>query len=221
MKHRALVVSVLIGATLMLSSTFAAPPLPAMDLAISKYLGTTRQEEIILNRIVPYAGAHVGGVHVDTRTNPPRIYLFDSANNRILGFKGWQPAILPNGPYPCADIVIGQPGMWDAGSANGNSTQFLPPTAATLALMSFPFVSSSGESPRSGMMATDAAGNFYLVDLCNNRVLMYHDPFETDQLADQVWGQSTFTNRSPNNIRTTPAASADTLHTQRSPTSTG
>ncbi|MCX7004005.1 MAG: NHL repeat-containing protein, partial [bacterium] len=69
-------------------------------------------------------------------------------------------------------------------------------------------------------MATDAAGNFYLVDLCNNRVLRYDDPFETDQIADQVWGQGAFTNRSPNNIRTTPTASADTLHTQRSPNGT-
>jgi len=197
-------------------TAFAATPLPALDLAISKYLGTPRQEEITCNRIVPYAGVHIGGVHVDTSKNPPRIYLFDSANNRVLGFKGWKPATLPNGPYPWADIVIGQPGLWDAGTANGNSTQFLPPSAATLALMSFPFVSSTGESPRSGMMATDAAGNFYLVDLCNNRVLKYIDPFATDQIADQVWGQSTFTNRAPNNTRTPRTASADTLHTQRS-----
>ncbi|MCX7003213.1 MAG: hypothetical protein NTV22_08070 [bacterium] len=208
MKHRALLVSVLMGATLTQIGAFAATPLPALDLAISKYLGTTRQEEIMLNRIVPYAGAHIGGVHVDTRTNPPRIYLFDSANNRILGFNGWKPVTLPNGPYPAADIVIGQPGLWDAGSANGNSTQYLPPTAATLALMSFPFVSSTSESPRSSMMATDAAGNFYLVDLCNNRVLKYNDPFATDQIADQVWGQSTFTNRAP-------GTSATALHTQR------
>ncbi len=168
----------------------------------------------MMNRIVPYAGTHIGGVHVDTSKNPARIYLFDSANNRILGFNGWQPATLPNGPYPSADIVIGQPGMWDVGAANGNSTQFLPPTAATLALLPFPFVVSTGESPSSSMMATDAAGNFYLVDLCNNRVLKYIDPFETDQVADHVWGQSTFTNRSPNNTPTPPPTRANTLYTQ-------
>jgi len=214
MQHHRSALSTVTAFSFAASAAFAATPLPALDLAISKYLGTTRQEEIMLNRIVPYAGAHIGGVHVDTSKNPPRIYLFDAANNRILGFNGWKPATLPNGPYPCADIVIGQPGMWDVGSANGNSTQFLPPTAATLALMSYPFVSSTSESPRSGMMATDAAGNFYLVDLCNNRVLKYSDPFATDQIADEVWGQATFTNRSPDNTHTPPPPSASTLYTQ-------
>ncbi len=214
MKHISLVVSVLIGVMLTLSAAFAATPLPAMDLAISKFLGTTRQEEIMLNRIVPYAGAHVGGVHVDTSKNPPRIYLFDSANNRILGFNGWQPVTLPNGPYPSADIVIGQPALWDTGTANGDSTHFLPPSAATLALLPFPYVSSTSEAPRSGMMATDTNGNFYVVDLCNNRVLKYNDPFETDQIADDVWGQTTFTNRSPNNGTAAPTTSASTLRTQ-------
>ncbi len=214
MNHRQLTLSTLSAFSLAASAAFAATPLPALDLAISKYLGTTRQEEIMVNRIVPYAGAHIGGVHVDTSKNPPRIYLFDSANNRILGFNGWKPVTLPNGPYPHADIVIGQPAMWDAGSVNGNSTKFLPPTAATLALMSYPFVSSVSESPRSSMMATDAAGNFYLLDLCNNRVLKYNDPFETDQIADQVWGQTSFTNRSPDNTHTPPSPRNNTLYTQ-------
>jgi len=214
MKRNRLLTAAFIGAVCTVAIPFAATPLPALDLAISKYLGTTRQEEIMLNRIVPYAGAHVGGVHVDTHKNPPRIYLFDSANNRILGFNGWQPVTLPNGPWPSADIVIGQPAMWDAGAANGNNLQFLPPSAATLALLPFPYVSSTSEAPRSGMMATDAAGNFYVVDLCNNRVLKYNDPFATDQIADEVWGQATFTNRSPNNTTTPPTTSAGTLRTQ-------
>ncbi len=201
-------------AALTAASSFAATPLPALDVAISKYLGTTRQEEIMLNRIVPYAGAHIGGIHVDTSRTPARLYIFDSANNRILGYRQWSPATLPNGPFPPADIVIGQPAMWDAGTANSDNTRFLPPRADTLALLPFPYVSSTAEAPRSGMMATDAAGNFYLVDLCNNRVLKYVDPFETDQVADDVWGQTTFTNRSPTNGTSPPTTSATTLRTQ-------
>ncbi|MCX7846460.1 MAG: hypothetical protein N2595_00280 [bacterium] len=192
----------------------AAPPLPALELTIIKLLGTTRQEEIMLNRIVPYAGAHIGGVHVDTSRTPARLYLFDSANNRILGFRKWSPATLPDGPFAHADIVIGQPAIWDAGAANGDSTRFLPPRADTLALLPFPFVSSTAEAPRSNMMATDPAGNFYLVDLCNNRVLKFIDPFETDQIADDVWGQPSFTNRSPTNGSAPPPTSATTLRTQ-------
>ncbi|MCX7004074.1 MAG: NHL repeat-containing protein [bacterium] len=214
MHHQRLTLSTLTAFSFAASAGFATAALPTMDMAISKFLGTTRQEEIMQNRIVPYAGAHVGGVHVDTSQNPPRIYMFDSMNNRILGFKGWQPVTLPNGPWPAADIVIGQPAMWDTGAANGNNIKYLPPGAATLALVPFPFVSSTAESPRSGMMATDSAGNFYLVDLCNNRVLKYLDPFETDQIADQVWGQNTFTNRSPDNTITPPPTSAGTLSTQ-------
>ncbi len=208
-KHISLLVAIVIGAALTLSAA-----LPTMDMPISKLLGTTRQEEIMQNRIVPYAGAHVGGVHVDTSKSPPRIYMFDSMNNRILGFKGWQPVTLPNGPWPSADIVIGQPAMWDTGAANGNNIKYLPPGAATLALVPFPYISSTSESPRSGMMATDSAGNFYVVDLCNNRVLKYIDPFETDQIADQVWGHNTFTNRSPDNTTTPPPTGAGTLNTQ-------
>lgn len=192
----------------------ANPPLPARPLTISKYIGTTRREEIMLNRIVPYAGAHIGGVHVDTRTDPPRFYFFDSANNRILGYNGWQPVTLPDGPFPEADIVIGQPAMWDAGTANTDNTRFLPPTAETLALLPFPYVSSTAEAPRSGMMATDEDSNFYVVDLNNNRVLKYIDPFTTDQIADDIWGQTTFTNRSPNNSHAPAPPSATTLRTQ-------
>lgn len=201
-------------ASMLAAPVFAATPLPALDVAITKYLGTTRQEEIMLNRIVPYAGAHIGGVHVDTSRTPARLYIFDSANNRILGYRKWRPAILPNGPFPHADIVIGQPALWDAGTANGDNTRFLPPRADTLALLPFPYVSSTAEAPRSGMMATDADGNFYVVDLCNNRVLKYIDPFETDQVADDVWGQTTFTNRSPTNGTAPPPTSATTLRTQ-------
>lgn len=199
---------------MLVAQSFAAPPLPALDLTMVKFLGTTRQEEIMLNRIVPYAGAHIGGVHVDTSHTPPRIYLFDSANNRILGFHKWTPAVLPNGPFAHADIVIGQPSLWDAGSANGDSTRFLPPRADTLALLPFPYVSSTAEAPRSNMMATDAVGNLYVVDLCNNRVLKFVDPFDTDQVADDVWGQPTFTNRSPTNGTVPPPTSATTLRTQ-------
>ena len=214
MKPKLFLLAVCISTVGSVAISFAATPLPALDLAICKYLGTTRQEEIMCNRIVPYAGAHIGGVHVDTSQNPPRYYLFDSANNRILGYLGWQPAVLPNGPYASADIVIGQPAMWDSGTANGNNILFSPPTAASLALLPFPYVSSTAEAPRSGMMATDAAGNFYLVDLCNNRVVKYLDPFTTDQVADDVWGQTTFTNRSPNNGTAAPTTSAITLRTQ-------
>lgn len=169
--------------------------LPARDMHCVKMYGGTGSDQVFLNRVVPYAGAHLGGVHVDTSTTPNRIYVFDAANNRILGFSQFKPATLPDGSFPGADIVIGQPALWDSGAANHDNTRFLPPSRDTLALLPFPYVASTMEAPRSGMMATDKDGNFYVVDLCNNRVLKYIDPFANDSRADEVWGQPDFTSR--------------------------
>jgi sugar lactone lactonase YvrE len=167
-----------------------------MDCAVTRYLGTSGSSEVMLNRIVPYAGAQMGGVHVDTSHTPNRFYVFDSANSRILGFYGFRPAN-PDGTFPPADLVIGQPNGWDHGAANGCNTRAnVPPTDRTLALLPFPNVSSTAESPRSGMMATDSQGNLYVTDDSNNRVLKFNDPFGTDCIADEVWGQTSFTNRS-------------------------
>ena len=42
-------------------------------------------------------------------------------------------------------------------------------------------------------LAVDAAGNLYVPDLNNNRVLLYNSPYTTDTVADGVWGQADFT----------------------------
>jgi len=90
------------------ATIYSATELPPLDVIVHKLFGTTRQEEIMLNRIVPYAGAHLGGVHVDTSTTPNRFYIMDSANNRILGYNGFKAVTLPDGPYPQPDIVLGR-----------------------------------------------------------------------------------------------------------------
>src|SRR5207249_458255 len=96
----------------------AATNLPPLDLTVTRLLGTSRPEEIMLNRIVPWGGAHLGGVHIDTGRVPNRFYVLDSANNRILGFYGFKRGVF-NAEFLPADIVIGQPSMWDHGTANG------------------------------------------------------------------------------------------------------
>jgi hypothetical protein len=48
---------------------------------------------------------------------------------------------------------------------------------------------SVSEGGSGATMATDAQGNLYLPDLFNNRVLRYNNPFATDTVADNVWGQ--------------------------------
>ncbi len=182
----------------------AAGALPRIDYRITKVLGQPNDKETMTNRIVPSRGFHLGGVHVDSQG---RILVFDSGNNRILGFSNYALNKTP-------DIVLGQPSMTDSGTANGDNTRYLNPTASTLALLPYPEVASTLEAPRQGQMATDTAGNVYIVDLNNNRVLKYNDPFTTDTVADEVWGQSDFTSRQSHCGQPNYEISASTLCTE-------
>jgi sugar lactone lactonase YvrE len=47
-------------------------------------------------------------------------------------------------------------------------------------------------------MVTDPSGNLYVPDFFNNRILRYDDPFNTDTVADYVWGQPGFNHRACN-----------------------
>lgn len=201
---KSFVLSLLVSIFIVPSEVKGATPLPLQSWTITKYLGSTGSEQVMLNRITPSSGCQLGGVHIDRSRTPNRYYVFDSANNRILGFYGWR-GVRADGTFPPADIVIGQPSGWDHGAANGNNELFLPPTAATLALLPFPYANSTAEGGRSSSMSTDAEGNLYVTDLNNNRVLMYNDPFATDSIADEVWGQPGFTTRSRS---ATPSASS-------------
>lgn len=165
------------------------PVLPTMSYQITRVLGQPNERETMVNRIVANRAFHLGGVHVDKLNH---IYVFDSGNNRILGFFSYQ-----SGPNQNADIVIGQPALTDMASANGNNTIFSTPNERTFASQPYPNVLSMLESPRSLTMATDENNNFYTIDPENNRVLKFNDPFGTDQTADDVWGQSDFSSRQP------------------------
>ncbi len=57
-------------------------------------------------------------------------------------------------------------------------------------------------------MDIDEQGNLYVVDIYNNRVLKYNSPFTTDTIADEVWGQETFTDNLCNKGNNNPSASS-------------
>jgi len=116
------------------------------------------------------------GLAVDITSASPHLYVADTYNNRILGFKDFRS--LAAGAK--ADLVLGQP---DFSSGLCNITNNVnAPTAATLC--------------RPTGLVVDANGDLYVADSGNSRVLRFPAPFAhqgTLQQADLVLGQHQFT----------------------------
>lgn len=122
------------------------------------------------------------GVAVDASSSPAMIYVVDSGNNRVLGWKDYN--TYTNGAP--ADVVLGQKDM--RGNLNYTGT----------ALASF---SSGLFSPSA--VAVDRNGNVFVMDAGNNRVVRYPTPAaprdeEGPRLADLVIGQANLTSSSAN-----------------------
>lgn len=105
------------------------------------------------------------------------IYVSDADNNRVLGWR--DRAKLRNGEP--ADLVIGQPDFFSSrcnrGSGAPRANSLCEPTG----------------------LVVDSAGNLYIADRTNNRVLEYRDPFELCRAlpcvagaATKVFGQADF-----------------------------
>src|ERR1035438_535763 len=114
------------------------------------------------------------GIALDTSVTPPRIYVADTNNNRVLA---WKDAVgFKNGAV--ADLVIGQLDFFSTG-ANGPGR--LGSTASTS------FTAPTG-------LAVDQ-GDLYVADSGNNRIMRFKKPFDTppDQLSpDLCIGQPSF-----------------------------
>jgi sugar lactone lactonase YvrE len=162
-------------------------PLPSLDFMLRAVLGQGSARQVGFNRIVPWAGFNIAGVHVRrTPAGQARVYIADGANSRILAFDGYKDQNTP------ADLVLGQPSGYDHGAPNGDFPVRRLPTASTLAFFTQPMLSPT-EDVFGIHIDTDAAGNLYVPDPSNNRVLKYNDPFSdaTPNVADEVWGQGT------------------------------
>ncbi|MDE2816436.1 MAG: NHL repeat-containing protein [Chloroflexota bacterium] len=185
----------------------------AGDLWADVIIGQPDFSQITDDQVVPYKVFNPGGVIVDRSVSPGRAYIWDAGNSRILGV---DLSKCYAGSGPCwADIVLGQPSLFDHAACNGDSNvQNFPFRAAASAetLCGIPDVAISPDEEHSYVtMALDAAGNLYVPDSLNNRVLKYTRPFETDTIADEVWGQGDFTGIVCNRDNPGFAPTSDTL----------
>lgn len=116
-----------------------------------------------------FGGSDVGGtVAVDTASATPHLYVADVFNNRILGFKDARSVT----PGQKADLVIGQPDLFSTVinySANANSPSGNPQSYNDTGLF----------SPNG--VAVDSAGNLWVADTGNGRVLRFPKPFDQPQ----------------------------------------
>jgi hypothetical protein len=175
-------------------------------------LGQASWKQTAAGAVVAHSlGGHASGLAIDRSVKPNRIYVADTANNRILGFASLGTcSLVPatpctndsdcaaasagtctisgapgwpfHPPFRDADIIIGQP---DAGGSacNGDDNVGIygPASASTLCLMQTPAIANVPESWQFMNFDVDQQGNLYVTDRHNNRVLRYNQPFSADK----------------------------------------
>ena len=186
------------------------------DLWADVILGKTDFSEIATNRVVPFKLFNPGGILVDRSTGPGKAYIWDSGNSRVLGL---DLAECYGGPSPCvAELVIGQPSLFDHSACNGDSGLQNYPLrpkahADTLCGISSTAIS-PGEEHTFITMAANGQGDIFVPDSHNSRLLRYDNPFENDSMADEVWGQADFTGNLCNMGHPTPGPETLCFHSR-------
>ncbi len=152
------------------------------DVVADGVLGESSFTDSVALPIGQSTFAYPRSIAIDRSVTPNRVYVSDSLYNRILGWSNVD--ALANGAP--ADIVIGQPDF-DSFFCNQNPYSFYPVPPPTLASVCAPPAQGTSGALN---LAVDGAGNLYVADTYNCRVLIFEDPFGTDQVADVVLGQS-------------------------------
>jgi uncharacterized protein (TIGR03437 family) len=123
------------------------------------------------------ANGATGSTILDYSATPPHLYVADTQNNRVLGFKNF--AAYQNGQV--ADLVIGQPNLYSSIVNYGSPGASVP---------GFQGLS----SPTA--LAVDSAGNLFVADTFNSRVAHFPAPFASGltagERADFFIGQSSY-----------------------------
>jgi sugar lactone lactonase YvrE len=149
---------------------------PVADPIAAGVLGQVDRFHTTENRVDARGLAYPSALAIDRSVRPNRLYVLDSNNSRVLGWRDAQ-GFRSGAP---ADLVLGQPDPFTAGCNTGGVS------AASLCLSQSPSTARDG-------LAVDAHGNLFVADGLNSRVLEYDAPFATDTIADRVYGQPDFT----------------------------
>ena len=124
------------------------------------------------------------GIAVDTTVSPSPIYVSDTGNNRVLGWK--DSTNFKNGQK--ADIVIGQNDFFTTYAQGPNQAAHAPNQGIPL---------QSGLNAPAGLAAIH--GDLYVADTGNNRILRYPQPFtNTSHIPDLVIGQTSLAGSTAN-----------------------
>jgi uncharacterized protein (TIGR03437 family) len=137
-------------------------------------------------------GSGAAGMVIDPNSTPPHLYIADTENNRILGFKDYR--TVQQGSK--ADLVIGQPSLFTSivnYPIGGNVPQIVPQQQGLFKPIG---------------LVVDSSGNLYVADSGNGRVVRFAPPFSQPSgqppTANLVLGQPGFTtsikNASPQNM---------------------
>jgi DNA-binding beta-propeller fold protein YncE len=187
--------------------------------------------EVAPNQVVANRTFNALGVFVDRSVRPNRVYVYDSGNNRVLGLshlgtceagQNAGQACTVNSDCPgsscalqediSADLVLGQPSLTDHSACNGDSGFQTYPTRAPASEYTMctlhPGQISIREGGSAATMAVDSQGNLYVPDFFNNRVLRFNSPYDTDAIADDIYGQSDFIGTECNRGMSEPGASS-------------
>lgn len=181
-------------------------------IGMLRLFGQARWGDVSPGRVDDDTIYHAPGVVVDCSDSTNRVYVADSGNNRILGFRS------PSDAH--AELFFGQPDACSgAPNGDGNLGYYGPTTSSNLCLTAYPAGPNVAEQWMRVNFDVDAGGNLYVPDFYNNRVLLYRAPFSADKsdgkgdtIADFVWGQTNFLKNSINLERGVNQPNASSLH---------
>ncbi len=123
------------------------------------------------NRLDGASIAEPVDVAFDYNYTPPRLYVLDRSNNRILGWESLDDALADN----TADVVLGQPDLYSRLSGCSQT------------LMTYP-----------GAVAVDKDSTVWVADSHNSRVIGFQNPWTNDNTADYLIGQDGWFTNLPN-----------------------